>query len=39
MGADGSKDKARYSFIYVFEEGDWKIAHHHSSVMPESVLS
>jgi len=37
MGIDGSKVKARYSFVYVYEEGEWKIAHHHSSLMPESV--
>lgn len=38
MGADGSKVKARYSFNYVFEDGQWKISHHHSSVMPEAFL-
>ncbi|CAB9511325.1 unknown protein [Seminavis robusta] len=38
MGADGSNVKARYSFVYVYEDGEWKISHHHSSVMPESVL-
>jgi len=38
MGIDGSKVKGRYSFIYVFEDGEWKISHHHSSVMPEAVL-
>jgi len=37
MGSDGSKVEARYSFVYVFEDGEWKIAHHHSSVMPESL--
>lgn len=26
---------ARYSFIYVYEDGDWKIDHLHSSMMPE----
>jgi uncharacterized protein (TIGR02246 family) len=36
MGANGDKVKARYSYVYVFENGQWKIAHHHSSVMPES---
>eukprot|EP00525_Craspedostauros_australis_P012295 CAMPEP_0198110008 /NCGR_PEP_ID=MMETSP1442-20131203/2038_1 /TAXON_ID= /ORGANISM="Craspedostauros australis, Strain CCMP3328" /LENGTH=183 /DNA_ID=CAMNT_0043765887 /DNA_START=25 /DNA_END=576 /DNA_ORIENTATION=+ len=38
MGADGSKVLARYSFVYVFEDGEWKISHHHSSVMPEEYL-
>ena len=38
MGADGSKVKARYSFVYVYEDGQWKIAHHHSSAMPESKI-
>merc|ERR1712176_294021 len=38
MGIDGSKVKARYSFIYVYEDGQWKISHHHSSVMPEAFL-
>jgi uncharacterized protein (TIGR02246 family) len=28
---------ARYSFIYRFENGDWKIDHLHSSMMPEAV--
>jgi hypothetical protein len=22
----------------VYEDGEWKISHHHSSIMPESVL-
>jgi len=35
MGIDGSKLKARYTFIYVFEDDQWKISHHHSSAMPE----
>jgi len=38
MGATGDKVKGRYSFVYVFEDGEWKIAHHHSSVMPEAYL-
>jgi uncharacterized protein (TIGR02246 family) len=37
MGVDGSKVKARYSFVYVYEDGAWKIAHHHSSIMPEGI--
>jgi uncharacterized protein (TIGR02246 family) len=39
MGADGSKVKGRYSFVYVYEDGEWKISHHHSSVMPEAILA
>jgi uncharacterized protein (TIGR02246 family) len=35
MGATGDKVKGRYSFVYVFEDDQWKISHHHSSVMPE----
>lgn len=31
--------KARYSFIYRFEDGEWKIAHLHSSMMPETGAS
>lgn len=38
MGATGDKVKARYSYLYNFEDGEWKIAHHHSSVMPEAFL-
>lgn len=34
---DGSSAEARYSFIYVFEDGEWKISHHHSSLQPESA--
>lgn len=29
------KGKGRYTFLYVKENGLWKIQHHHSSVMPE----
>lgn len=39
MGATGDKVLARYSFVYVYEDGQWKIAHHHSSVMPEGLLA
>jgi uncharacterized protein (TIGR02246 family) len=38
LGATGDKVKARYSFIYKLENGQWKIAHHHSSMMPEAHL-
>lgn len=30
---------ARYSFIYRWEDGQWKIDHLHSSVMPEAVAT
>jgi uncharacterized protein (TIGR02246 family) len=39
MGATGKKVKGRYSFIYVYEDGEWKISHHHSSVMPEGIVT
>jgi uncharacterized protein (TIGR02246 family) len=39
MGATGDKVKARYSFIYKLENGQWKIAHHHSSMMPEPMMA
>jgi len=35
---DGSKVKARYSFVYVYEDGQWLISHHHSSLMPQEVV-
>mmetsp|Transcript_3907 Transcript_3907/g.8163 ORF Transcript_3907/g.8163 Transcript_3907/m.8163 type:complete len:159 (+) Transcript_3907:853-1329(+) len=38
-GTDGSIVRARYSFVYVFEDGQWKISHHHSSLMPEELLA
>ncbi|TNC09854.1 SgcJ/EcaC family oxidoreductase [Methylobacterium terricola] len=30
---------ARYSFVYVRKDGEWLIAHHHSSAMPEPVIA
>eukprot|EP00574_Skeletonema_japonicum_P008877 CAMPEP_0201736784 /NCGR_PEP_ID=MMETSP0593-20130828/40585_1 /ASSEMBLY_ACC=CAM_ASM_000672 /TAXON_ID=267983 /ORGANISM="Skeletonema japonicum, Strain CCMP2506" /LENGTH=595 /DNA_ID=CAMNT_0048230623 /DNA_START=35 /DNA_END=1822 /DNA_ORIENTATION=- len=39
MGATGKKVKGRYSFVYVYEDGEWKINHHHSSVMPEGIVT
>ena len=27
------------SFIYVHEDGEWKIQHHHSSIMPEGIVT
>ena len=38
FGTDGSQVKGRYSFIYVFEDWQWKIAHHHSSQMPGDTV-
>merc|ERR1712176_1678703 len=39
FGANGQKVKGRYSFIYTWEDDQWKIAHHHSSVMPEGIVT
>lgn len=38
-GTDGTVVRARYSYVYVFEDGEWKISHHHSSLMPEELLA
>jgi uncharacterized protein (TIGR02246 family) len=36
--AGGKKIQERYSFLYVHnEEGGWKIAHHHSSLVPGDI--
>jgi uncharacterized protein (TIGR02246 family) len=32
----GKTINARFSFVYQKDNGDWKIASHHSSVMPEA---
>ena len=29
--------KARYTYLYIKEDDKWKIAHHHSSIMPEGM--
>ena len=39
MGTTGNKVKGRYSFVYTWEDGEWKIKHHHSSIMPEGTMA
>lgn len=34
---DGATVHARYTYVYEYQRGQWLIAHHHSSVMPEVV--
>ena len=33
---DGKTVNARFSFVFIKVDGDWKILSHHSSVLPES---
>ncbi|MFM9041931.1 MAG: SgcJ/EcaC family oxidoreductase [Vulcanococcus sp.] len=28
--------QARYTFVYAYKDGEWKIEHHHSSLLPTS---
>lgn len=37
--ADGSSVQGRYSFVYAYEHGEWKISNHHSSIMPEKAVA
>lgn len=37
-GTDRKIVRARYTFVYVWEDGEWKISHHHSSLMPSNFV-
>jgi uncharacterized protein (TIGR02246 family) len=34
FGVDNSTVRARYSYVYIWEQNQWKISLHHSSLMP-----
>lgn len=36
---DGSQVTARFTYLYRKEKGQWKIAEHHSSAMPEKAVA
>ena len=36
---DGSKVRGRYPFVYAYEDGEWRIAHQHSSIMTEPAVA
>ncbi len=38
LGSTNKKVKARYSFVYIYEDDQWKVLHQHSSQMPEEVM-
>jgi len=37
LTAVGKKVDARFTYVYTFEDGEWKIKTHHSSLMPETT--